>query len=117
MSLSTHLRVFARAWGDENRRWAKARQRVEPGFLAAALEVVETPPSPIGRAIRWTIIAGAVGALVWSCWAKVDTVAIAEGRLVPTSARPPRNGPRPRGCRPPAPTPCARPSRSASSRP
>ncbi|KSB87933.1 hypothetical protein AS593_18640 [Caulobacter vibrioides] len=86
MSLSAHARVLVQAWGEESRRRRAggARQRVEPGFLPAALEVVETPPSPIGRAISWVIMSAAVGALAWSCWAKVDTVAIAEGRLVPT---------------------------------
>lgn len=85
MSLLAHLRVLARAWKDETvRRQAGSRERIETQFLPAALELVETPPSPIGRTIAWTIMAGAVGTLVWSCWAKVDTVAVAEGRLVPT---------------------------------
>ena len=85
MSLLAHVRVLVHAWGEETaRRKAGARERIETQFLPAALEVVETPPSPIGRAIAWTIIAGAVGTLAWACWAKVDTVAVAEGRLVPT---------------------------------
>ena len=85
MSLLTHARVLVHAWGEETaRRRAAGRQAIETQFLAAALEIVETPPSPIGRAIAWSIIASAVGALTWSCWAKVDTVAVAEGRLVPT---------------------------------
>ena len=32
-------------------RSAKARSAEELAFLPAALEIVETPPSPIGRAI------------------------------------------------------------------
>jgi len=86
MSLAAHVRVFTQAWSEESRRRraGAARQRVETAFLPAALEIVESPPSPIGRAISWTIVAAAFGALAWSCWAKVDMVAVAEGRLVPT---------------------------------
>ena len=32
-------------------RRAQERRREEPAFLPAALEIVETPPSPIGRLI------------------------------------------------------------------
>ena len=33
-----------------------ARRRDELAFLPAALEIVETPPSPVGRAIGLTLI-------------------------------------------------------------
>jgi hemolysin D len=38
-------------------RTAKARSTDELAFLPAALEIVETPPSPIGRAIAAVLIA------------------------------------------------------------
>lgn len=85
MSLMTHLRVLIQSWKAESeRRGAQRSQRLETQFLPAALEITETPPSPIGRAILWSIIAVTVGALTWSCLARVEMVAIAEGRLVPT---------------------------------
>jgi hemolysin D len=63
---------------------AKQRDRDELAFLPAALEIVETPPSPIGRAIGATIIALFVLALLWASLGHVDIVATATGRIVPT---------------------------------
>jgi hemolysin D len=44
----------------------KPRDREELAFLPAALEIVETPPSPIGRAIGATLIGLFVLALAWA---------------------------------------------------
>ena len=60
------------------------RREHELAFLPAALEVTETPPSPIGRAIGATIIALFCLALAWTSFASVDIVAIAPGRIVPS---------------------------------
>ena len=85
MSLKKHIRVLVESWKAESlRRGVERSNRIETQFLPAALEVTETPPSPIGRAILWSIIAVTLGALLWSCLARVEMVAIAEGRLVPT---------------------------------
>jgi hemolysin D len=56
----------------------------ELAFLPAALEIVETPPSPIGRAIGAIIILLFCVALVWSWWGTIDIVASAPGRVVPS---------------------------------
>src|SRR4029078_6488348 len=53
-------------------------------FLPAALEIVETPPSPIGRSIAITIGVLFCAALVWSWWGTVDIVASATGKIVPS---------------------------------
>ncbi|HEX7027616.1 MAG TPA: HlyD family type I secretion periplasmic adaptor subunit [Gammaproteobacteria bacterium] len=58
--------------------------RAELEFLPAALEVIETPPSPAGRVILWTIIAFFLIALLWACIGKVDIVAVAQGKIVPS---------------------------------
>jgi hemolysin D len=58
----------------------------ELAFLPAALEVVETPPSPTGRAIGATIIAIFCLALAWACLGTVDIVAVAPGRIVPSGS-------------------------------
>lgn len=59
------------------------RTRDEREFLPAALEIVDTPPSPVGRAIGLTIILVAIIAIVWSIFGQVDIVATASGRIVP----------------------------------
>ena len=42
------------------------RRSEEQAFLPAALEVRDTPPSPIGRAIVWTILLFFLLAIVWA---------------------------------------------------
>ena len=51
-------------------------------FLPAALEVVETPPSPIGRAISLSLIAAFCAALAWASLGSVDIIASATGKVV-----------------------------------
>jgi hemolysin D len=63
---------------------AGQRDRDELAFLPAALEIVETPPSPIGRAIGASIIAIFVLALLWASLGHVDIVATATGKIIPT---------------------------------
>jgi hemolysin D len=60
------------------------REQEELAFLPAALEIVETPPSPIGRAIGATIIALFCVALIWATFGHVDIVASASGKVVPS---------------------------------
>ena len=60
------------------------RRREELEFLPAALEIIETPASPVGRAIAFTIIAFFALALLWSCLGQIDIIATAQGKIVPT---------------------------------
>jgi hemolysin D len=53
-------------------------------FLPAALESVETPPSPVGRALIWLLISLFVIAVGWSIVGKIDEVAVAMGKVVPS---------------------------------
>jgi hemolysin D len=53
-------------------------------FLPAALEIVETPASPIGRSIAYAIMALFVLALAWACVGRVDIVASAKGKIIPS---------------------------------
>lgn len=59
------------------------RTRDERAFLPAALEIVETPPSPIGRAISGTISAVFLIALIWASIGTVNIIATATGKIVP----------------------------------
>src|SRR5262245_59642443 len=61
-----------------------SRTSYEREFLPAALEIIETPASPAGRATAGAIIAFFVLALTWSVFGWVDVVATAPGKIVPT---------------------------------
>jgi len=65
-------------------RRAHAQRGEELAFLPAALEIVETPPSPIGRAIGVTIIFLFCVALIWASVGTLDIVASASGKIVPS---------------------------------
>src|SRR5271169_4429915 len=60
------------------------RDREELAFLPAALEIVETPASSAGRAIALTIMAVFCAALLWAFVGRLDIVATAPGRIVPS---------------------------------
>lgn len=55
----------------------------ELDFLPAALEIQERPPSLIGRAIIWSIMAFFLIALAWSIVGQIDIVATAQGKIIP----------------------------------
>ncbi len=82
--MSRHWRALIDAWKRESqRRREEKRQRVETEFLPAALEIMDTPPKPLGRIILWMIIIITVTAILWASLSKIDVVAVAEGRLTP----------------------------------
>ena len=53
-------------------------------FLPAALEVVETPPSPLGRSVLWLLFIFILIVVIWVMVGQVDEVAIAPGKIIPT---------------------------------
>ena len=56
----------------------------EREFLPAALEIVETPASPAGRAIGYVIVLFFALALAWACLGQVDVIATARGKIIPS---------------------------------
>ncbi len=72
---------------------ALALERVQPklcprtadelAFLPAALEIVETPPSPLGRAIAGTIMLFLTIAVAWASLGELDIHATAQGQIIP----------------------------------
>src|SRR5712675_1513094 len=62
----------------------RARRAEELAFLPAALEIVETPPSPTGRTIAAILILLFSAALAWSWWGTIDIVASATGKIMPS---------------------------------
>jgi hemolysin D len=65
------------------RRWTE-RRRDEREFLPAALEIVETPVSAVGRLMMGTVVAVVAVAIVWACIGELDIVATANGRIIPS---------------------------------
>ncbi len=62
------------------------RRSSEVDFLPAALEVIETPVSPTGRITMWVLLAGLAFTIVWLIVGKVDVVASAPGKIIPTGS-------------------------------
>ena len=56
----------------------------ETEFLPAILEVTETPPSPTGRLVMWSILALIVIGLVWAFLGHINEVAVANGKVIPS---------------------------------
>lgn len=68
----------------QDREAAKTRPvRSQTDFLPAALEILETPPNPLGRTILWLLIAFLSIAIAWSFLGRVDVVASAQGKIIP----------------------------------
>src|SRR5579862_1129652 len=59
------------------------RDQAEREFLPAALEIIETPASPLGRAIAATIILFFAIAILWASIGRVDIIATAPGKVIP----------------------------------
>ncbi len=70
----------------ESRLFGRSRNQADTArqFLPAALEILETPASPAGRAIGATIILFFAIAIAWATFGHVDIIATAPGKIVPT---------------------------------
>ena len=66
------------------RRAGLSARRAELEFRPAAVEILETPASPMGRAIGATIILFFAVAIGWATVGHVDIIATASGKIVPT---------------------------------
>src|SRR3984893_7265177 len=62
----------------------QSMRSAEPEFLPAALEIIETPPSPIGRLGAYCLVAVFTLALIWAWFGRVDIVAVSKGKIIPT---------------------------------
>jgi HlyD family secretion protein/hemolysin D len=53
-------------------------------FLPAALEIIETPPSPTGRLLSIIICIFVLLVSVWASFGQVDIIAVASGKIIPS---------------------------------
>lgn len=75
--------MWRAAWALEKARPAHAaRSAADLAFLPAVLEIVETPSSPVGRAVSMTICALFTCVILWACLGEVDIHATAQGRII-----------------------------------
>lgn len=79
-----HLRIWRAAWSEDKKDRKTKNPTLDPGFLPAVLEITETPPSPLSRAVAISITLVFVVALAWSWFGKLDIVATAQGKIIPS---------------------------------
>ena len=60
----------------------KNNKNLKYEFLPPALEIIEKPPSPIGRFIIWFIFITLIILITWSSISKVDKVVTARGQII-----------------------------------
>lgn len=83
-SAAHHWRVLRESWAAENDRARNRQARLDHEFLPAALEIIDTPPSPGLRWLLLTLCSLFAIAILWACIGKVDVVAVAPGKVVPS---------------------------------
>lgn len=76
--------VVRDSWKEDKKRPKVRRKRDELEFLPAAVEVLETPASPIGRTVAILICVIFLVAIAWGWFGHIDTVAVAQGKIIPT---------------------------------
>ncbi|WP_020407383.1 HlyD family type I secretion periplasmic adaptor subunit [Hahella ganghwensis] len=69
---------------DQKAEKAVLSQREIYEFLPAAVEIEQTPASPVGRAIIWAILLLFTIGVVWAIFGKIDIVATAQGKVIPS---------------------------------
>lgn len=52
-------------------------------FLPTAVEILETPPSPMGRMLVWAVLILFVLVILWSFIGEIDEVVVARGKVIP----------------------------------
>jgi len=83
-ALAKHGQVLRESWRSQNEADKAFKPKDEHEFLPAALEIMEKPASP---GMRWLLLLTCglfVLALVWATFGKIDVVATAAGKTVPS---------------------------------
>lgn len=83
-TLARHWDVLRISWQTQNE--ARVVPRTDHEFLPAALEIMEKPPSPGLRYLLWALCGLFTIALLWSIVGKIDVVATATGKVIPTGS-------------------------------
>lgn len=82
--MKSALILLGNAWKDRAHLGDGSKAQTLTEFLPAALEIQETPPHPLARWLGMSLISLFTIALIWSCLGRVDIVASAEGKIIPS---------------------------------
>ncbi|MEM0930519.1 MAG: HlyD family type I secretion periplasmic adaptor subunit [Pseudomonadota bacterium] len=77
------MAVACEAYRSDKAAGPSRQTHADTAFLPAALEILETPPNPLGRVILWVIMSFLLLALGWAIIGRVDMVATASGKVIP----------------------------------
>ena len=77
--------LWQRFWLNRATLGQETQQRELVQFLPPVLEIQETPPSPMARRLGWALITLFSLGLLWALLGKIDVVATAEGKIIPSS--------------------------------
>jgi membrane fusion protein, hemolysin D len=85
-AFSRHWTVWKTAWQVESSQLTdtSAHDGRATEFLPAVLEIQQAPPSPIGRAVLWTILSSVTTGALWTTFGWIDIVATAQGKIIPS---------------------------------
>jgi hemolysin D len=84
-TFSRHWSVWRAAWqAESSQTLGTTRGGQATEFLPAVLEIQQAPPSPLGRAILWTIVVVFASAVLWATLGWIDIVATAQGKIIPS---------------------------------
>lgn len=76
--------IFKHVWAEREKLDSPIRKGHEAEFLPAALELQETPVSAAPRVVMWLLIAFVLIAVLWSIFGRIDVVATAQGKIIPS---------------------------------
>jgi hemolysin D len=82
-SFRRHWEVLVDSLRLDREQSKTAKKHEETEFLPAALEVLETPPNPLGRTVLWLLLAFVIISLLWAGFGRIDIVASAQGKIIP----------------------------------
>ncbi|MBJ7262633.1 MAG: biotin/lipoyl-binding protein, partial [Burkholderiaceae bacterium] len=83
MVIAKAFPAFVKWCRSKSSGWSRSGPKHEHEFLPAALEILETPPSPTGRMVALLLCCLFLIALVWSFLGRIDVNATASAQLVP----------------------------------
>lgn len=82
--LAKYRDVWRAAWAARRETDARRYRDEEAEFLPAALELQLRAASPLPRVLLWSLLGIAIATLLWATFGKVDIVAVAQGRIIPS---------------------------------